>query len=416
QIGPDATIPFISSYGMENLSTSWTFTEGSHELYVVVDPEGAITELSEDNNVAFTTVSVFSTTPPSGSVSINNGDEYSRSLDVLLSLPASGGNPVTMMAFSHDNATWSDWEPYSTSRTWTLEPGDGTKTVYVKFMDASGLISEVYSDDIILDATPPTVTGQVPVGTSVLADTNITVIFSEAMNHSTAESSFTISPSVTGSFSWENNTLVFTPSANLIYGQTYTVMIGKNSSDLIGNNMSDNFSWEFTVEPDTDGDGTPDSLDSDDDDDGLPDSWEEANGLNRTNPSDSLEDTDNDGLTNVQEFEEGTDPQDPDTDGDGVKDGDDLYPTDSSKWKREEPLGFLPYLVIGVVVIAVVVAISVFLYMRKRLGPPVEAPEEEGEAISEGSLEPPLLPEKSLEEVEPKAETAEGELESMEEE
>ena len=43
-------------------------------------------------------------------------------------------------------------------------------------------------------------------------------------------------------------------------------------------------------------------------------------------------DADGDGLTNLQEFLNGTDPTNPDTDGDGVVDGLDAYPADATKW------------------------------------------------------------------------------------
>ncbi len=43
-------------------------------------------------------------------------------------------------------------------------------------------------------------------------------------------------------------------------------------------------------------------------------------------------DEDGDGLTNLQEFLNGTDPTNPDSDGDGVVDGLDAYPLDSTRW------------------------------------------------------------------------------------
>lgn len=58
----------------------------------------------------------------------------------------------------------------------------------------------------------------------------------------------------------------------------------------------------------------------DSDDDGMPDWWERANGLDWRNDDADL-DADTDGLTNLEEYQEGTDPQDPDTDGDGALDG-----------------------------------------------------------------------------------------------
>ena len=45
-------------------------------------------------------------------------------------------------------STWSGWFAYSTSKTWTLSAGGGTKTVYVKYKDRAGNISAAASDKI----------------------------------------------------------------------------------------------------------------------------------------------------------------------------------------------------------------------------------------------------------------------------
>ncbi len=57
---------------------------------------------------------------------------------------------------------------------------------------------------------------------------------------------------------------------------------------------------------------------------GIPDSWAIANGLDPNDPVMPSEDPDRDGLTNLQEFQLGTDPHNPDTDGDGLTDGDEV--------------------------------------------------------------------------------------------
>jgi|GEM_PF-1598823 len=75
-------------------------------------------------------------------------------------------------------------------------------------------------------------------------------------------------------------------------------------------------------EGDGGGNGGPDS-----DNDGMPDDWEEANGLDPDDPGDRNEDPDGDGLTNYEEYHDWeTDPQNPDTDGDGINDSLDLIP------------------------------------------------------------------------------------------
>ncbi|MFZ5563048.1 MAG: choice-of-anchor U domain-containing protein, partial [Thermodesulfobacteriota bacterium] len=57
------------------------------------------------------------------------------------------------------------------------------------------------------------------------------------------------------------------------------------------------------------------------DQDGLPDGWEVEYGLDPTDPADAEDDSDNDGLTSLEEYALGTSPVDNDTDGDGLTDG-----------------------------------------------------------------------------------------------
>jgi len=61
---------------------------------------------------------------------------------------------------------------------------------------------------------------------------------------------------------------------------------------------------------DTDGDGIPDVTDDDDDNDGMPDWWENTYGLNPL-VDDRYGDLDNDGYSNIEEYEGNSDPNDP---------------------------------------------------------------------------------------------------------
>jgi len=112
--------------------------------------------------------------PPTGSISINNGATYTNTTSVILTLSATDvTSGIAEMRFSNDNSTWSEWETYSTSKTWALTTGDGTKSVTVQYKTKADLIL-AYSDSIILDATSPTANaGQdqtVNVGTTVSFD------------------------------------------------------------------------------------------------------------------------------------------------------------------------------------------------------------------------------------------------------
>jgi arylsulfatase A len=64
----------------------------------------------------------------------------------------------------------------------------------------------------------------------------------------------------------------------------------------------------------------------DNDLDGMPNWFENQHvGLDREDPSDAGHDPDGDGLTNLEEFQNGTDPGNPDSDGDGFSDGDEVH-------------------------------------------------------------------------------------------
>jgi hypothetical protein len=71
--------------------------------------------------------------------------------------------------------------------------------------------------------------------------------------------------------------------------------------------------------------------------DGIPDDWKVAHGLDPNDPYVAMEDPDNDGLTNLEEYQAGTDPNNPDTDGDGLSDGDEVhrYHTNPLLWDTD---------------------------------------------------------------------------------
>jgi hypothetical protein len=71
------------------------------------------------------------------SVKINNGVTITYNPAVTLTLSATDPQGVAAMQFSNDGLTYSDEEPYATSKAWTLSAGNGTKTVYVRFRDKS---------------------------------------------------------------------------------------------------------------------------------------------------------------------------------------------------------------------------------------------------------------------------------------
>jgi hypothetical protein len=101
-------------------------------------------------------------TAPTGTVQIDGGMTYALMPTVTLSLAAwDTTSGISGTQYSNDGANFTAWEAYATLKGWMLESGDGFKTVYVRFRDAAGNVSAVYSDTIVLDTTSPTDTIQI---------------------------------------------------------------------------------------------------------------------------------------------------------------------------------------------------------------------------------------------------------------
>ncbi|MFW3145502.1 MAG: PKD domain-containing protein [Thermoplasmatota archaeon] len=81
--------------------------------------------------------------------------------------------------------------------------------------------------------------------------------------------------------------------------------------DRVNNEVEEHFNIiveGYVPPPDTDGDG-------------MPDEWEERYALVDSQANDSESDPDSDGLTNIMEYQLGTNPEEEDTDEDGIPDG-----------------------------------------------------------------------------------------------
>ena len=85
--------------------------------------------------------------------------------------------------------------------------------------------------------------------------------------------------------------------------------------------------------PDNDEDGITDSIDIDDDNDGMPDEFENTHGFDSLDPSDASGDLDEDGLSNLDEYLQATNPANRDSDSDGVWDGFDSQPNNDQVGK-----------------------------------------------------------------------------------
>jgi len=157
--------------GWETYATSkpWTLTagDGSKTVYVQFRNGAGLDSASYSDSITLQFSSA-DTTPPTGSIVINGGTSTTNSASVTLTLSATDNSGVVaQMRFANLGESWTAWEPYATSKTWTLTSGTGTKTVLAQFKDGSGIESAPYGDTIQFDPSFEEKTFNVTVGASV---------------------------------------------------------------------------------------------------------------------------------------------------------------------------------------------------------------------------------------------------------
>ena len=139
----------------------WTDLITSADWQMLGDPEGNVTiyvrfrddagRISETYNDTI----VIDTTPPTGILRINNGDKYTNSTYVDLSLTWADLTGVVAMMVSNDPFfAGASWEDPRNALGWLLDDTGGERAVYVRLRDLVGWETTLV-DTIILDGTPP---------------------------------------------------------------------------------------------------------------------------------------------------------------------------------------------------------------------------------------------------------------------
>jgi hypothetical protein len=232
-------------------SKAWTLGPGSTTrtvFYQIIDNIGRLSTTFWDNIC-------WDNSPPTGSIVINDGDALTNSTSVTLTLIYSDAAPGALLVRFSNDGIWDTepWESPSPDRSWVLDPGDGLKTVYYQIVDSVGLISEAYSDNITLDATPPGILIVVPMGSTGLdSAATINVTFTEGVDTDATEDAFRLvhgSTTIEGTFQWSNDgeTMVFSPAENLKGGETYWVFITEECRDLAGNALVETHESGFSI-------------------------------------------------------------------------------------------------------------------------------------------------------------------------
>lgn len=118
-------------------------SEGSHTLNM---------ECKDSVNSATASVSFTIVNKPSLDLHIESGAGYVSTPKVNLDVDAEN---AVQCRFSNDGITWGNFAPYANVVQWSLSGGDGTKTVYAQCQGANGQNSDVVTDTVVLDTSPP---------------------------------------------------------------------------------------------------------------------------------------------------------------------------------------------------------------------------------------------------------------------
>lgn len=85
--------------------------------------------------------------------------------------------------------------------------------------------------------------------TGVAVDRTIRIDFDQAVGHASAESKFSITPEIAGSFSWDGATMIFTPSSNMSLDTGYTVKLASGIESDAGIPSNREYAFTFNTQP-----------------------------------------------------------------------------------------------------------------------------------------------------------------------
>lgn len=133
---------------------------------------------------------------------------------------------------------------------------DVTITTGVKDLVGTALAAEYlwsFTTGAIVDDIAPTVISTDPSSsqTGVAINQNVSARLSETLDATTVNTNtFTLAKSgenVAGAVSYENNTMIFNPTADLLANTTYSATITTGVKDLAGNALASPETWSFTT-------------------------------------------------------------------------------------------------------------------------------------------------------------------------
>lgn len=212
----------------------WTFTTGATLLPTVssTDPDNAVTGVFLNKRVEAT----FSA--PMNSSSINGSTFLVKQGTTLI---------AGTVSYSGTTASFKPSVSFTPNTTYT-----GMITTGAKDISGNSLAKDYTWSFTTGSVTAPYVisTDPQPMATGVALNKVITAMFSEPMNSSTVIPSFTVmlgTSVVAGTVSYTGSTATFTPTDNLLSGNTYTAKIATGAQNANNTALANDHVWNFST-------------------------------------------------------------------------------------------------------------------------------------------------------------------------
>ena len=142
------------------------------------------------NGVDNTATGAIDAVSPTGTIIINSGAVYTTTAAITLTITSSEGGAGAKMQFSKDGSVWDAIEDFASTKSYSFNPGDGIKTIYMKLRDPSGNWSGNITDTIILDTTLPAGTISINSGDTITGSTSVVLTLSAVDTNGVTEMQF----------------------------------------------------------------------------------------------------------------------------------------------------------------------------------------------------------------------------------
>ena len=250
-ISESATTPVLSSSWpafASSVSFKFSLGDGTKNVYVWYRDEAG--NLSARQNAAI----LMDTTPPTGSIKINDGED--STVNHIVSLALSAADNIQMESYYVSESDTkptasSQWNSMINNVQFQISSGNGNKIVYVWYRDGVGNISDRYSDSILISSIPPT--GSIKIDDDPAVTDPRSVILTLSAYDADEVASYYVSETATSPTTSTHWTAIANANSFVLFGIKFVLSTGEGSKTVYvwykdrQGNVSDVVSSSFIV-------------------------------------------------------------------------------------------------------------------------------------------------------------------------